>query len=251
MVNVTKGDVGVRESWESGKITLGEQVRQQVVKTGLYSALKVEIMGLQRGQELDGVADMVVDSAELTPGKGSTGKLVVTLVPAGGGGEGAAWPDVIRSWVEVEMAQIERPLLTHSELNKRESTSGDNLARWRAGGDERLKRAWKYLDDEGEEQELNEEEQKWARKILKGVESYLVFAPVVTRTTHYRAQPEVGVPGGIETPPLSVAGFAFLKTGDGARENQDGTWERVEAWTGADEWDADLYGAEGGGGAGA
>ena len=108
----------------------------------------------------------------------------------------------------------------------------------------RSRAANKYLDATNTEKTLTAGEIVWADKIRKGVESYLLFAPVITLTGTYDGRPDSGVPGYIATPPVSVDGFEYLKTADRVRQNQDRTWERVQQWTGADEWDTDIYTAE-------
>lgn len=232
---VSVGDVTGRISWESGGVSVGDVIGRQIVVEGQFAELEATAISLQRGDVVEDYFNMGVDSAELSPRQGGLAKLTIRLVPS------TAFEtaeDPLRETVEIDMAQIEKPILTHPKL------TGDmpaNLALWRDGADEALKRADKYKDAAGNEKTLTETEKKWAAKIRAGVESYLVFAPVITLTGSYDGRPESDVPGHIDTPTVSVSGFEYLKTCDRVRQNADRTWERVQQWTGADKWDADIY----------
>lgn len=98
---------------------------------------------------------------------------------------------------------------------------------------------------------------KVAQKIMKGVQSYSIYAPVVTRTTVWPFKPDVtGKLGKIDTPAsrdgwtsyngetYSFTGLAdsWLKNVERSSPNGDGTFTLTEGWLGADEVDADLYG---------
>lgn len=102
-----------------------------------------------------------------------------------------------------------------------------------------------------------------AEKILKGVQSYSIFAPVVTRTTtHPFMPPASGKLGKIDTPTSYGAGWssfngatldfttlatAWLKNVERSSSNSDGTFTLSEGWLGADEIDGDLYKTAAGG----
>ena len=82
----------------------------------------------------------------------------------------------------------------------------------------------------------------YAKLILKGVESYLVFSPVVSRTSTYKDRPDPADCGKIQTPPITVPGtWEYLKTGDRIVQQSDGKYVRSEQWTGADTWERELY----------
>ena len=123
-----------------------------------------------------------------------------------------------------------------------EGGMAEHLAAWRDGSDDKLRRENKYKDAADAVKALTGEEIKWANKIRKGVESYLVFAPVVTRVSEYEGRPQTGGCGKIGAPDAAVAGYAYLKTADRAVQNDKKSWTRTEQWTGADKWDADIYG---------
>ena len=92
---------------------------------------------------------------------------------------------------------------------------------------------------------------------MKGVESYLVWAPVIRRSTAGLRHATVGDGMGrihSGTPKIdgiSVSGnWKWLKTGDSAEtywtQDESGRecerCSREELWTGADDWDEELYG---------
>jgi len=78
-------------------------------------------------------------------------------------------------------------------------------------------------------------------KMARGQESYPVFAPVVTRERKYYSRPGSTTVGQRDNPPVSVPGdWEFVKTADRLRRER-GIWTRNEEWTGADEWDPDIF----------
>ena len=93
-----------------------------------------------------------------------------------------------------------------------------------------------------------------AIKIMKGMQCYTIYAPVLTRTTVWNAPPPLENEGCIDTPATrdgwSILGnktieidpnVQWLKTGCRSHPNGDGTYTLTEQWTGADEIDGDLY----------
>lgn len=99
---------------------------------------------------------------------------------------------------------------------------------------------------------------KLAQKMMKGIDNYPVYSPVITRTTTWAISPTVGKIGYKNTPasregwlgfnggsPLSYRWLelakVFLKTAERSNSNGDGTFTLLEQWIGADELDPDLY----------
>ena len=79
-------------------------------------------------------------------------------------------------------------------------------------------------------------------KRMRGQSTYLVFAPVVRRTMQSSTRPSTGSCGKIDSPPVGIGGFQFIKTADRASKSKSSKyWERSEEWLGADSWDQDLY----------
>lgn len=94
-----------------------------------------------------------------------------------------------------------------------------------------------------------------AKKMMKGIDNYPVYTPVITRTTTWAFNPPVGEIGckvtpesrpgwqgfSSEAPDWTQLANVFLKTAERSHANGDGTFTLTEQWTGADELDSDLY----------
>lgn len=229
---IVKGSIAVREVPESGSVEQAEGTRRTVVQEGDYALLAAAQPA--RGDVWAGLPGWTVDSSHLTRKRGGLGKLVITLAPFD--------PELaleLRSKIEIDFVQYERPLVTHKTLNEgKDNEMAVHLKLWMDGGRDP---SFKYKDGEGEKT-LTEEEQAWAKLVLKGVESYLEYAPVVSRVRAYKGRPYVEAPGKRENPPEGgVSGYEYLKTADRLTQNEDRTWTRTEQWTGALKWEELLY----------
>lgn len=97
-----------------------------------------------------------------------------------------------------------------------------------------------------------------AKKILKGVEAFNVYAPILTRVSivnNLSGLEDVGKDVGaicVPAPSDDIVGSAavatlaalakqWLKTADSLQGALDGTFQRTETWVGAEKWDGDLY----------
>lgn len=221
-----------------------ERLRKGRVTTvrynGDYAALKA--MQPKPGHRLDGGK---VQTSLLRRLQGGSGLLEYTIQATEAGEQEGSEPGAT---IEIEMAQTERPILCRREFQG----YADAIDLWRNSPDElRSQFKYRYYSAGGEEQEgtLGTEAQKAARLILRGIESYLVFHPVVTITTKHDSRPvqyASGI-GRIGNPTRSgyPGGYEYLKTADRLSEQTDGTWTRVEQWTGAKAadggWEHDLY----------
>lgn len=235
---IAVGDTANRETHESGGATLRDSVTWRVVVKGLYDAVKAAAP--DRGGAWDGYTGYMVDAVNLTRLPGGVGRMEIDLVPSAGW-SGLASTTVLRERWEIDMAQLEKPLLTHPKLV--EDDAAKHLALWLDGAEE-LRRANKYLDESNVKQALNGEEIIWANKLRKGVETYLIFTPVVTRIREYEGRPETEGCGTLDTPSVSVDGYEYLKTADRSVQNDKKHWTRTEQWTGSDAWDHDIYDPE-------
>lgn len=236
--NIYKGDVTVKEQPGSGATELGGQItlRFKGKDDADFDATVTAAIP----------ATHAVVSRRKTPGKGGLAECVVVLKPKtvspGTGAEGA--DETLDCTYEIEMAQLEKPLLSHPSF----SGYADHIDAWRNSPPE-IRNANQYVtgtDENGEyeTESLTSSELVVADKIRKGVESYLAFVPVVTKTTVNGAtMPAVGANAGKRcAPKVKPQGtWEWLKTGDKAVQRQDNTWEHIEQWTAADEWDHDLY----------
>ena len=168
-----------------------------------------------------------------------------------------------REMWSLDMAEITKDIRTWLVLQMGEVAAAPELAKiaqWQAAKDAGDYEAWaafQYFDDQGVAHDLTGDTKKLAQKMIKGVDSYTIYAPVLTRSTLWASMPEVaGDVGYIETPSIregwEVIGAqdlslwtslanSWLKTASRSSPNQDGTYSLVEQWTGADEIDGDLY----------
>ncbi len=235
--NIDKGDVSVKQQPGSGETELGGQIT-------------LKFKGKDDSSFDATVTDAIpsthyVVSRRKTPGKGGLAECVVVLKPKTvKPGEGEGQPaEELDATFEIEMAQIEKPLLAHPSF----SGYADVVDKSRQSPPE-IRNADKYVtgtDENGEYEtaDLSSSELAVVAKIRKGVESYLVFAPVVTKTSKSADMPAVAAGCGKRTAPAikPQGDWDWLKTGDRAVQQSDGSWQRTEVWTAADEWDQDLY----------
>lgn len=232
---IVKGSIAVREVPESGSVEQAECTRRTVVQEGDYALLAAAQPA--RGDAWAGLPGWTVDTSHLTRKRGGLGKLVITLVPYESF-YGSFAEQELRSRIEIDFVQYERPILMHPTLNEGASNyMGVHLKKWMDQGCDPF---FQYRDAQGD-QTLTEEEQAWAQLILKGVEGYLEFAPVVSRIRTYKGRPDVEAPGKVEDPPGGVGGYEYLKTADRLVQNEDRSWTRTEQWTGAKKWEELLY----------
>lgn len=235
------GERGIHLHHTTGKVVAAETTTRTIVKQGRYADLKTQVPA--RGSTYDG---LTVVHSELLPAKGGMALLTVTGTDSSASrhtGDNDA-PGIDH---EVEMALLEKPILCHPKFK----AYAEQVTMWR-DGNPALRSAFKYEDENHDIQSLNGHALDVAKLILKGVESYLVFAPVARRTTSSE-KPAVkafgavgGKAGKIDDPPgkllAMVAGsWKWLKTEDRAVERSGGGSQRIEAWTGADDWEEELY----------
>ena len=245
------GDVTPQESHESGAVT----VEQSTTKTLVYRGLYVSLEGMMpaRGDDWQN-SGMFVQRAVLEPEAGGMGKLTVTLSDRADGGDGA-WSPGASPIIEIEWSRMEKPLQANPKITG--GLSGADLQKlyavveaWSNSPQQRKRLYQAPLESLTREADPNNSSD-WgslanqaltiAQKLAKGVEGYLVFSPVITRTTVTSARPVTGGCGTIQAPPSAISGYKYLKVADTARQQADGTWQRVEQWQGADDWDTDLY----------
>lgn len=245
MNTIHYGNTNTQEQVGSG--TIHNQSLVTVKIAGTYDSVKAKtpIKGClySYGGDLYYVIDTVI-----TPGRGGLANAVITLAPKTtyniGAGSGSETPTL---W-EIDMVQLEKPLLCNKKLAGTDDTSHcDEVAKWR-NSPAKIAAADKFVsgvDSMGEPivEDLSAISKKFVEKIRKGIESYLVFAPVVTRTTTHKTKPDVGGDSGkiCEPEEKPKGDWMFLKTGDRCVLGSDQLWVRTEIWTGADEWDTDIY----------
>lgn len=234
MATVNKGNVAVRDAWQSGRRTRAETDSTVLVKEGLYA----DLAAIQPAKGVELVTGYLVESSTLEPRKGLLGTLTINLVEKDVS-SGTKPVGALKSTIEIDMAQLEKPILTKSDY----SGYADVIELWKAGP-AALRSQYKYNDASETEQTLTGNALIVAQLALKGIDTYLAFNPVITRMSTYKSRPTPENYGKICTPPVTAPGtWVYLKTADRIVQQSDGKYVRTEQWTGADEWAPELYGS--------
>ena len=98
-------------------------------------------------------------------------------------------------------------------------------------------------DDWVELSDLSETAQKYAEKIAKGIEEFMVQVPVYRKTS---TTSDIGNSSGVGSRSSpgghAPSGYVWLKTADNYhRDTKHGRWTHSEEWTGFASLDSDLY----------
>ncbi len=235
------GSMSPRETHDSREI---ERLRNGRLTTVRYNGSYAALKGMQPrpGQSLDGGT---VRTSVLRRLQGGAGLLEYTVAAQGSTTSGGA-PDPFDQ-IEIEMAQTERPIMSLPAY----SGYGEQIEMWR-GSPAEIRGQLKYVEETNAGpvvKSLTGDAPKVARLIMRGIESVLVFHPVATLTTESDERPaeygrDIGRRG---APPVSgyPGGYEWLKTGDRLSRGTDGSWKRVQQWTGAAAdlggWEHELY----------
>ena len=165
--------------------------------------------------------------------------------------------DQIETW-NLDYLEIQKPILNW-HADQEDGPDLQQLRKWQRL--ESVVGAWEaysnFLTEVGDEgSKLTGDTLKLAEKIYKGVEYFSVYTPVLTRTsvvTDLKSLTlggvgKIGEPaaadaaaGNVDLSTLTALAKEWLKTADRLQGAVDGTFQRVEQWTGADKWDEDLY----------
>lgn len=217
---------------------------------GDYEKLKTYAESLHVGRELKGsssanisdVPEGFVASVELTRLNGDRGALTLS----------ATLYESIDVW-GLEMTELQKPIKTW----KRNAPDGEKpdltlLSNWegQAGNQafEKDYNAYKYRG-----QALSGNTLELAKMIREeGIEAYVVYTPIITCTSRLNGLPgdigesigKIGAPtaaDGTDISKLTAAAKEWLKTADRIEGALDGTYTRVQQWTGADKWNPNLY----------
>lgn len=215
-----------------------------------------------RGQTMSGFGNLIVDRVRIQKNPGDKGEMTVTMISPEGP-EGSF--DQFEPQHEIEWVQLEKDLRQHPRYVDGSNALSDedlnNLDAWENEKDWILRREFKFRSRKTEDTDVGEEdpvdEQKTeivelsdnakdlARKLLRGQETYWVYAPVLRRTRESSQTPATSTSGKIVSPsgfPSVPQNYEWLQTADrGTRSGRQRRWERTEELTGADKWDPDIY----------
>lgn len=201
------------------------------------------------GSTMSGFTAFTVERVQVKNLEGDKGQMTVGLFQAVSMGYlNTGLP--IDPIYEIDWVQVDKPLETHPIYKNPSGTynlTDDDLVdlqTWEQEPDPVLKKAFSY-NVNGDTATLGPNAQNIAKKKLKGVTSYLLFIPVLKKTSSGYQPPSTSAAGHVEVPPgfPSVpTGYTFIKTADrGQRTGKNKKWERQEEWTGFDTVDSDLY----------
>lgn len=139
---------------------------------------------------------------------------------------------------EIDYTILEKPLAQHPIY----STGGTKAL---TDDDRKKIETWKNAPGTANYNANTANGKHFIDKLRLGIESYIVGAPLVRKTTRNTSPPSVSSVGTRSTgsPATgSPSGYQWLKTADRSIQQAPAAgWERVEEWTGAKLWDADLY----------
>lgn len=247
MTVLYRGDVSVREVVGSPKLTFGvDEIVGVRVFRGLFEDLLQAVPdrgGEYKDLEVDGLR---VNNVVLEGQPGGTGEMTVSLSNKIGGGDNSYS-------LEVDWGLLEKPLETHPMFKDVSEADRAMMDAWmKLGIKYNKRRQGGYAprpefndpdpDNEAHWARMTALGLKFAKLKLKGVETHSIPAPIIRRTKLLSAYPATTACGKISAPPISIPGYVFLKTADRAvRDGSGGSWKRIEEWTGAEEWDTDLY----------
>lgn len=244
------GNDAIRETPDSGRRTRSANESLEVIKRGKYAALAAA----QPIKGFEYITGYVVEQSTLSRLRGSWGELTIHLVEKDTSTQSHPLGS-LESFIEVDMAQVEKPLTANPKLVTQGSdgtqTVIDEIEAWRNSPQQRRRNYQIPLETltreadpqtDADWQNLAGESLAVAKKLAAGIEGWLAFYPVVTRTSTYKTRPDPQNIGEIDAPPVSVPGtWVWLKTADRVVQNARKQYVRTEQWTASDSWDTDLY----------
>lgn len=193
---------------------------------------------------------------KLTKLEGGIGRLVITARKEyGNSGIDAGEGDELSTY-EVDNQQLEKPLLSHPRYVaagvNTEDANGNSVAGFvsmymNAATSAERKTVRDDVAKSGCPAAAKNLFPEIIGKLMLGRDSYIIPAPVLRITTPSVNRPGTTTVGKKVDPsfPGKPAGYEWLGTADRSiRRGKSGTWERVQEFTGADEWDPQLYGGE-------
>ena len=221
-------------------------------------------------EEIEALADQCrVGFAAPTRVEGAVGRVAAATATRQSGGYGTlelatTQREETETW-NLDFLEIQKPIRNWKAdaENPDDRPNMTDLAAW-----ERLKTldgAWEaysgfYKSTEmGSSTQLSGNTLRLAKKIFRGVEAFSLYTPVLTRVSvvnDLSALEGLGKDIGTVCAPtggndivgsLNLATLItgldkqWLKTADRLQGALDGSFQRVEVWTGADSWDGDLY----------
>jgi hypothetical protein len=225
-----RGSTGVFEDPCSPEIVIRQDGRH-IIRTfnGPYSIL--EAFTPNRGDFRDGGQ---VDTVNLKHGVGGKGTLIVDVGPIALPGIADPVGVLEIEWLEVQKRLEQHPRYKLGGAAQLTNADLDAIEEWRSLSTA-TQRAAKFAT-------LSINAQEFVSKVNRGQDSFVLYGPVSRQTIRSTIEPISEPCGVIQSPPpdIAVDGYQYLKTAD--RVQGQGThWEQIREWTGADEWDSQIY----------
>ena len=161
-----------------------------------------------------------------------------------------------------ECAELSKPIESWKADDEEDAPKLDQIEQWKKQKEDNYAAYEGYLYDGSTKMDGNT--LTLAEMIFKGIESYTEYVPVMTQTYTQAPMPSAAPAGapnmgtqlgkrctpevpsgctpidGVDTLPTHLKNV-WIGTGDRLTGNNDGTYTRVQQWTGFDSVDEDLY----------
>ena len=205
----------------SGTVKLNSSVSSQdgttVTTTETYTGPYAALASMQAG------AIANAKSTSLVPTEAGEGRLEISYE----GSPSESSTDSNSVSIEVVWQELRKPIETHKMFR---ALAADRVAAVR-----------KMAEDGLIGPSSGGAEQKLYEYLVRGVTEWVTGVPVVRRTTKKRTGSlKAGSAWHRGSPPVSIGGFQFMKTAD-ERHKEKGSYTQIEEWTGAEDWDSQLY----------
>lgn len=193
-----------------------------------------------------------VTGVEITGGPGGTGRLTVGLAAVSNSAVTVLPTEKGVDW-QLDWTLVEKPLEQHPDFAAlfTESSTYAKIETWKKLSDHGYiteKAQFTVPNDLGNPTiwaPLTGDALKFCQKLAKGISSYQVQVPVVRKTETTVSGPGLNASSrcGMRQAPPKFADLAnaWLKTADSWSKNGQSKWEHVQAWSGFDSLDEDLY----------
>lgn len=215
------------------------------------------------GSELADMSGYRVTNSKVRRQAAGIGRLTITAESSSAEVGTGDNNDATSTQLEKESGQLEKPVKQHPMYATGGSKvlSDDDWAaieRWENETDQTIRKLFKYRPrpeaDPTFLYTLSDNAKHLAARLLKGRDSYLLFQPVLRKTTNHPREPETGdcattgAPTGFARLPQrkteggTSVDYVWIKTADRATNSgENNTWQRMQEWTGFDEVDTDFY----------
>jgi hypothetical protein len=223
------------------EVTTANGTRVTLVYEGPYATLRATKPRI--GQAVVGFPGIPVDQCVVKPkeaGASGPGTLTITLANDSTPGDmiTTGLPDIVEEveWIDLARKLEQAPIYAAGGSRALTDADLDGIEEWR-NADTREKRTSVYAA-------LGANAKHYVDKLRRGQETFVMPSPVVRRTTKTFAAPSSTKMGRRVGKPSAKApnGYEWLATADKAtRTGGRGKWDRVEEFTGAEKWDADIY----------